>query len=141
MQLTRATISVPSQIMLPAYVVFFGVVGGNFAIGETPRLFQSPMLRYANHLMSIRVWGCLFLACSLIMLIALIVHNRYLYRYGLLVCCLSMLTWAGVAIVGAFSEPVSFSAWAWPALAAVACWASNKSLERNSAEDHRRQED
>lgn len=138
MPLDRTHITVASRVMLPTYVVFFGVIGTNFAATGTPRLFNSPMLRYADQIMSIRAWGGVFLACSAIMLAALIAHNRYAYRYGLMVCCLSMATWTTVAIIGVFYEPVSYSAWAWPALATAACWASNKSLAQGE-QDRRRE--
>lgn len=132
MPLDRNHITVASKVMLPTYIIFFGVVGLNFALSQTPRLFESPMLRYANELMSIRAWGGVFLACSAIMLTALIAHHRFLYRYGLMVCCVSMAVWATVAFAGIFTEPVSFSAWAWPAALAAACWASNRSLEKDT---------
>lgn len=129
--LDRAHITAASRIMLPTYVVFFGVIGVNFLGGPSDRVVASPMLRYADQLMSIRAWGVLFLACCLLMVAALALRHRELYRWALLVCGLSMTVWALVAIAGAFTEPVSFSAWAWPALAAAACFASNRSLVKH----------
>lgn len=128
MPLDRAHITVASRIMLPTYVLFFAVVGSNFAAGTFGRASSSPMLRYANTIMPIPVWGAVFLACSLIMAVALVRRSRFWYRYGLLVCAISMIVWALVAIAGIFAEPVSYSAWAWPAFVAAATIASNRSL-------------
>lgn len=137
--LDRDHVTVASKIMLPTYVAFFSVVGMNFALAPSPRLLESPMLRYADHLMPIRLWGALFVACGLIMLTALVTKNRMMYRYGLLVCGLSMSVWTAVAVVGLFFEPISFSAWAWPAFIAAACAASDRSLSRHE-QDNRRTE-
>jgi hypothetical protein len=139
MPLDRAHVTVASRIMLPMYVVFFAVVGANYLTASMTRLQASPMLRYADRLMSIRVWGALFLGCALLMLAALIRHNRSLYRYGLFVCFFSALTWTAVAIAGIFAEPVSYSAWAWPALVAAACMASNRSLAKGELDEPRRE--
>lgn len=129
MPLDRAHLNPALRIMVPAFVIFFAVIGVNF-IANTPRLGLSPMLQYADGLMPLQVWGGLFLFCSLLMAAAMVRHHRGMYRYGLLVCCLSMILWTLVAIAGAVVEPVSFSAWAWPALIAAAAFATNRSLER-----------
>lgn len=129
MPLDRAHITAASRIMLPVYVVFFGVIGINF-LASPQRLAASPMLRYADHIMPLRVWGAMFFTCCILMLIALAFASRDLYRFALLMCAVSMLLWTLVAILGAFVEPVSFSAWAWPGTIAAACLASNRSLVR-----------
>lgn len=131
MPLDRAHITVASQVMLPTYAVFFSVIGTNFLFGPESRTTGSPMLGYANSLMSIHVWGGLFLGCGILMTLALWLHNRDLYRFALIVCASSMGVWTAVAIAGIFSEPVSFSAWAWPGAMASACLASNRSLVRD----------
>jgi hypothetical protein len=137
MPLDRNNITIASRIMLPSYVVFFATIGINFIVAGKPRLVSSPMIRYANNLMTIRAWGAFFLTCAVIMLAALLVHNRYLYRYGLMVCIMSMMIWTSVAFAGIFTEPVSYAASAWPAFVAVACWASNKSLEKGERDPRR----
>lgn len=137
MPLDRQHITVASRIMLPTYVLFFAVVGINFVAGTFGRASSSPMLRYADTIMDIRAWGSVFIACSLIMATALLTRNRMLYRYGLLLCGISMTVWALVAIIGIFAEPVSYSAWAWPGFVAAACAASNRSLAAGE-QDRRR---
>jgi hypothetical protein len=138
MPLDRAHVTVASRVMLPTYVLFFAVVGSNFLAGTFGRASSSPMLRYADGLMPIRVWGGLFCACALLMAAAMLTRNRYLYRYGLTLCCFSMIVWALVALVGIWVEPVSYSAWAWPGFVAAACAASNRSLAQGEI-DQRRQ--
>lgn len=130
MPLDRAHLTVASQITVPTYAIFFTVVGSNFLTGPYSRL-SSPMLRYADSIMSIRLWGALFLGCGILMFAAIWTHNRDLYRFGLLVCATSMLTWTLVAILGVFAEPVSFSAWAWPGAMTAFCLATNRSLVRD----------
>lgn len=130
MPLDRDHLTVASRIMVPTYVVFFSVVGSNFLFGPSARL-QSPMLRYADTLMDIHIWGGLFLGCGLLMLTAMWLRNRDMYRYGLIVCALSMATWALVAVLGIFAQPISFSAWAWPGAMTAACLATNRSLVRD----------
>lgn len=139
MVLDRDHVTVASRIMLPTYVVFFSVIGGNFALAQRPRLFESPMLRYADHLMPIQLWGGLFVTCALIMLAAMLRRDRLLYRYGLLVCGMAMAVWTAVAVVGLLVEPISYSAWAWPAFVTCACAASDRSLSKHE-QDHRRTE-
>lgn len=131
MPLDREHLTVASRITVPTYVVFFTVIGANFLFGPASRNTSSPMLRYADSLMGIRAWGGLFLGCGLLMLVAMWVHSRDLYRYGLLVCALSMATWTLVAIGGIFAEPVSFSAWVWPGAMTAFCLATNRSLVRD----------
>lgn len=129
MPLDRENITVASRIMLPAYVLFFAAIGLNYLSGSA-RLGLSPMLRYADELMPLQMWGALFLGCSLLMLYALIRRQRSTYRFGLLVCFFSMAVWTVVAIVGSLVESVSYSAAAWPGIVMAACAATNRSLAR-----------
>lgn len=138
MPLERNNVTPPARFMLPVCIGFFAIVGINFAAGTFGRASASPMLRYANTLMPIPVWGGVFIACSLLMAVALIRKSRFWYRYGLLVCVFSMAVWSLVAIAGIFAEPVSYSAWAWPAFIGATCWALNKSLAKDTQD--RRQE-
>lgn len=137
MPLDRDHMTVASRIMLPTYVALFTGLGIAAALTPIDRLVATPFFRYANHLMSMRAWGGLFIACGLLMLVALLRQSRTLYQYALLVCGLSMAVWSVVAVVGIWFEPISFSAWLWPAFATRACWASNKSLERGEQDQRR----
>lgn len=130
MPLDRAHITAASRIMLPTYCVFFGTVGLNF-LAHPARLDSSPMLRYADQLMCLRLWGAVFSTCCLLMVAAFAFRHRDLYRFAVRVCAFSMVAWAMVAIAGAIVQPVSFSAWAWPGLVAAACFASDRSLAKH----------
>jgi hypothetical protein len=131
MPFDRAHLNTPSRIMAPVCAVFFAVIGSNFAAGTFGRADASPMLRYANTLMPIPVWGALFIVCALLMVAAMVRGSRMVYRYALLVCSFSMVVWSLVAVAGIFVEPVSYSAWAWPAFVAAVCWSFDKSLSQN----------
>lgn len=139
--LTRATVTAASRVMLPTYVATFGIVGVNWLAAPSQRLLASPVLRAADAIMPIRGWGALFAACAVLMAVALVRHHRDLYRFALLVCAVAMSTWSLVAAVGTLFEPVSFSAWVWPACVAVACLASNRSLARHEGPHGRAEPD
>lgn len=139
MPLTRANVTVASRVMLPAYTIFFAVVGASLITTPLARLAATPMLRYADTIMSVRIWGALFVACALLMAAALARHHRTMFRFALLVCFFSMVLWAVVAILGVFYEPVSYSAWAWPALVAAACMATNRSLAKGERDTLRQE--
>lgn len=129
MPLTRANVTAASRIMLPTYVAFFGIVGFTYAFSPpSATLGTSTALRFADHLMPLAAWGCLFLTCSAIMAVALTLHRRTLYRWALRMCAVSMTVWALVILVAAIQGDASPGAWAWSALVAAACVASDRSL-------------
>lgn len=135
MPLDREHVTAASRIMLPSYAVFFAVVGLGYMFGQAGRVFASPMLRYADHILPIPVWGGLFVTCSLIMVVALRSHDRLLYRWALTLCGISMVVWMGVAIAGAIWSNVTVTAWVWPGLVTQACRASNRSLLRGEHDE------
>lgn len=138
MPLDPAHVTGPSKIMVPTYLIFFAVNGLNYMTASANWLLPSPMLRYANELMPIRVWGALFVTCAALMAWAMVRANRTEYRFALLVCALSMVIWTGIAVAGIWVEHVSFSAWTWPGLVSAACFATNLSLARNDQDQRRR---
>lgn len=133
MPLDREHVTSASQIMLPSYAVFFGGLGAGYIAGF--RIGQNPMLRYADQIMPLQVWGCVFVACSLLMVGAMWRHSRMAYRYALNVCALSMFVWMCVAVLGIFYQPVTFTAPLWPGLVMQACRASNRSLLKGERDD------
>lgn len=128
MPLDRASVTAASRIMLPAYVIFFGVTGLTYLFTPYDRLVASPSLAYANTIMDLRGWGIVFLGASTLMLSALLSGNRSLYRYALLMCAVAMTVWTAVTILAVFNSPASPSSWCWPAIVLVACIASERSL-------------
>jgi len=130
MPLDRAHVTSASRIMLPSYAIFFAVIGLGYIFGQAGRVIAAPMLRYADTIMPIQVWGGVFLACGLLMALALRLHHRLLYRWALTICGFSMVIWTGVAIAGAIWSDVTLTAWVWPWLVLQACRASNRSLLR-----------
>jgi hypothetical protein len=114
--------------MLPSYVVFFCGIGAGYMLGL--RIGAAPMLRFADRIMPIEVWGGVFFTCGILMIVAMLAHHRTLYRYALLVCATSMAVWLAVALLGVFYAPVTYTAWLWPFIVMQACRASNRSLVR-----------
>lgn len=131
MPLDRDHLTRASQITVPTYMVFFIANGLNYMTSSTNWLLPTPMLRYANSIMDIRVWGALFFSCGLLMLVAMWIHGRELYRFGLLVCAACMVVWAVLCIIGIRTEHVSFSAWTWPGAMFAFALATNRSLVRD----------
>lgn len=136
-RLDRGRVTAASRVMLPTYVAAFAAVGGNWTFAPLPRLLASPTLRYADSVAPLRAWGLLFLACSTLMVAALVAHRREWFRFALTVCGLAMGAFAAVAAVGTVAEPVSFSAWVWPAVVSTACFASDRSLLRGERDPGR----
>lgn len=132
MPLDRDHITSASRVMLPSYVVFFGGLGAGYIAGF--RIGQNPMLRFANEIMPLQVWGGVFVCCSLLMVAAMVRGSRMLYRYALNVCAISMFVWTTVAVIGIFYQPVTFTAPLWPFLVMQACRASNRSLLRGETD-------
>jgi 4-amino-4-deoxy-L-arabinose transferase-like glycosyltransferase len=128
MPLTRDNVTAASRRMLPTYPCFFGAIGLGLLLTPLDRLLQTPTFHYANDLISIRLWGAGFLALAAVFIAALLTHTRKTYQYALGVAIGWMTLWAVVAAASA-TDLGSFTAWAWPAFIARACWASLVSLE------------
>lgn len=126
--LARSTVTVASRIMLPTYVLLFGVLGANYALTPSARLNDSPALDFASVVLPLPVWGCMFLAASAAMATALLTHRRLLFRIALWVGLVCLALWAVVFLAAAIFSNASPTACAWPAFAAVACYASDRSL-------------
>lgn len=128
MPLTRDNITAASQVMLPTYVLAFAAFGLSYLFGPRATLVASPSLAFADDLMPLRAWGCLFLACSLVMAAALALHRRLLFRFALRMCGVSMYAWAGIIALATLAGDASLSAPVWSAFVATACFASDRSL-------------
>ena len=125
--LQRDTVTAASRIMLPTYVVFFGLLGINYlAADQTAQ--ASPPLVYVDDRVPLPAWGAVFLTCAAVMAVSLLLRRRTLYRYALWYCGLAMVVWmVGIAFASKAGEATPF-AWVWAYLAASACFASDRSL-------------
>lgn len=128
--LDRDTITVASRLMIPAYAVFFAVVGSNFLLAPEHRLAATPGLQYAAVTGGIRLYGCLFLLVAAIITGALVSRRREPCLYALYVAAISMFLWAILQFVAVFFSAASPSGWCWPGLICTACIASSRSLRR-----------
>jgi hypothetical protein len=128
--LTRATITVASQRMLPTYPVLATIVGLTFVLTPSADLrHNAEAFVYIDAGIGLHLWGWGFLFAAALMTIALVVRQRVLYQAVLAVFIVWLVLFAGVLAVAAMHEAASWSAWAWPAFGARACWASFLSLD------------
>lgn len=131
MPLDREHVTVASRLMIPAYAVFFACIGINFVATPLSRLAATPGLQFAQQSGGgIRLYGVLFLAVGAMIAGALMSRRRALCLYALYVGALAMALWAVVQLAGAAFAENSPSSWCWPALVAVACLATSRSLRR-----------
>lgn len=127
MPLDRAHVTVASRVMLPTYVVFFGVLGVNYLMANDAAL-NAPALVFAANVMPLPAWGGLFVACSLMMTAALLMRRRVLYRFALRMCAVAMVFWAIVIAAASLQGEATPLAAVWSGFVAVACYASDRSL-------------
>lgn len=128
MPLDRAHLTRASQIMLPTYVVAYTILGLVYVLWPMKKLLGSPGLDYANGIASLRLWGWIFLTAAALMATALRSSNRLLFRYALWVCVVCMGSWSLVFVFAVLAGTSSPAAPVLPALATVACFASERSL-------------
>lgn len=129
MPLTRATVTIASRVMLPAYPVFAAIVGFSFVTTPRERIEATASLRYADQVVPLPLWGGAFVAVAALLAVALAAHSRRLYQAVLGLMAVWMLIYSFVLIGSALYGLASWSAWAWPSFIACACWASLLSLE------------
>lgn len=129
MPLDRQHVTAASRIMLPTYVSFFALLGINYLAADDIAL-ASPALAFANDVMPLPVWGCLFIACAVIMFCALVTKRRALYRWALRMCGLSMVFLAVVIAWAAWMGDATPLAFIWAGFVAAACYATDRSLAR-----------
>lgn len=129
MPLTRANVTAASRIMLPTYPVFFASIAAGLLFTPLDRLVATPAWRFADQLVSLRLWGVGFGAVALGMAIAMLTHHRHRYKVALGVAVVWMTLWAGILASAFLFGDTSPFAWTWPAFVARACYASLVSLE------------
>lgn len=127
MTLSRASVTTASRVMLPTYVCFFALLGLNYTV-TGQRLFASPALAYADSILPLPAWGCMFLAAAVMMAAALVQQERSWFRFALWLGIVCLGIWAVVFLAAAIRSDASPGGALWPALAAVACFASDRSL-------------
>lgn len=129
MPLTRTNVTAASRRMLPTYPLFFGIIGLGLTFTSVDRLIETPAFAYANDFGSIRWWGVGFLVLTVVFTACLLLRRRKGYQLALGAAIVWMGIWALVTLGSAFYDVASFTAWAWPAFVARACWATLVSLE------------
>lgn len=104
--LDRANVTVASRIMLPVYVALTAAYGLTYAFDPLHRLRYSHSLDFAVALMggSMRPWGLLFLAISLVLLGSLLRRSRAGYLLGLCISAAVWLGWAGIYAVAIWTD-------------------------------------
>lgn len=122
--LSRATVTVASRVMLPAYPTLALYIGVVYATDPGARLSGSSAFPF----LPTPVWGAGFVVAGVALTVALLAGRRTLYLLALAPLLVWLLVWAVALGVNAVTSDGSFSAPAFPAFTAVACWASMLSL-------------
>lgn len=130
--LTPESVTTASRLMLPAYPLLAAIIGINYLLTSDDRLLESPVFRVADNLLPMAAWGAFFLAISAAQVGALLVQRRWAYIVTLSCMTAGMLVWGSIFAVAAVYGEASPSAWAWPVFTATACWASIRSLTRET---------
>lgn len=128
MPLDRAHVTAASRTMLPTYPLFAGGIGLNFVIRGNDLIQAGVFYEVASRIVPLRVWGILFLATALVMVLALARRHRLLYQLGLALLVGVLLVWSAVGLMAAIMEVGSYSAILWPGFVITACVASFRSL-------------
>lgn len=131
MPLARDHITAASRRMLPTYPVLLFVVGLSFAFDTDRALAGSSGLRFADERIPLQVWGGLALTLAALLMVALAIPRggRRLYQLVLGAAIVWLGLWSLALLWAALRGQSSWSAWAWPAFGARACWATLLSLE------------
>lgn len=128
MPLTRASVTVASRIMLPAYTIAFAWIGFNYLLTPLDRLTESPALRYLDAVVGLRAIGLLLVTAGALIALALMTSRRDMARYALVVAGICMGLLLVAFLVAPFLSQTSPSAGAWPFIGLAACRASYKSV-------------
>ena len=131
--LHRRTVTVASRIMLPTYVGLFTLIGLAYLFQPAARVQASPALAFADRLIPMPVWGGIFLTTAGLLSAAMLVAHRrrwtrVLAGYALWVGVVVLTTWAGIFTGAVITAGASLGSPVWPAFAAIACFASSRSL-------------
>jgi hypothetical protein len=130
MPLTRATMTVASRRMIPTYPILAAIVGLTFVLTPSADLRgNAEAFVYIDKNVGLHAWGWGFLVVATLMVAALIVGQRHVYQGVLAVFLVWLVAFSAVLAVAALHGSASWSAWAWPAFGARACWASFLSLD------------
>src|SRR5690242_4680016 len=73
MPLNKANTSRPTHIMLPTYVVGYAWFGLGYALTPDALIRTSPVLRFAETIMSMTAWGALFAFDAALLALAMVV--------------------------------------------------------------------
>lgn len=123
------SLSAPSKIMLPTYVIGFFVIGFVYTSTDKEDLVHASLaLHYANDWIDIRIWGAMFLTISMTMTLSFLFERRALFSYALWYAAVVLASWMIILIAAAFNGSGTFAGWVWPYIAASACIASFTSL-------------
>lgn len=128
MPLDRDHVTRASRIMLPTYAAFFGILGTIYLAAPLAKLTASPGLAYADHLLSLRWWGALFLAAAVTMVAALVRRRREWFVAALFLCGLSMAVFSAAQVAAVTVGGASPGSPFWPGFVTAACVASYRSL-------------
>lgn len=120
MILSKGHVTASSQVMLPTYPVFSGLVGLSYFLGDPDRT-ASPSFDFAREIMPIRAWGLVFLALTATKVFALITHNRRVMIVALCAALGAYITWTLFFLASLLDFGIGFP-WLAPAASITAVW-------------------
>jgi len=121
--------------MLPTYVILNLTFGLVFLFDPDDKLSRAPGLAYARDVLSIEVWGWLWLLLGVMMLVALLwPRAKRGAELGLATNVVAWTLWAVVVEKAADARNVSYLAGLLPLFVAVASFASMVSVLRNETD-------
>lgn len=128
MPLTWATITRPSRIMLPAYIVSAFAVAAVYIFDPGDRLANAPALRFQAEVLPWPAWGAVMVVMGVAMTAAWARwHQRYAFCFVLAMYAVTWLVWGVTWAIGIFVEgatPLGPILAAFVATAAIASIAS-----------------
>lgn len=115
--------------MVPTYIVLCSVTGFFYIFDPNGTLSVAPVYKTQREMLSLWMWGSVMWGLALMMLGAMIIHNRWVFAYALCCCALTWLLWGGAfALSAATTNNVTWLAPSLPVFVVVACIASTASL-------------
>ena len=133
MPLDRNHVTIASRVMLPAYPFLASVLGAGFLFTPDSVLLATPIYRSMERLMPLNFWGVGLLVIAAAQVASLLINRRSTYQFALGLMAVWMAAWSVVSVGAYFHGEASPVAWAWPAFAMCACWASMLSLAAREA--------
>jgi hypothetical protein len=128
--LTWDTLTRPSKVMLPVYVLAALWIGYWYALGPDRRL-HGPALTVARGMMPMPAWGTVAFFLAVMLVAAFLTTRRQVAVYALCLAGVAYALWAAIYAAGCYVSPeASMLTPMWPLIAGAAHVCTGLSLTR-----------